>query len=117
MLSSVAVDATFVAKSGFWDDGEGRCSPFRMSPFIQVQCILQNKGAFITTHSEFRCKKKKKYLWLLEPLKSLTFVDTEMEVLVRSAINRDVGLGTPQYSESCSVIATPLFQVPEANTH
>lgn len=110
----MAVDAAFVAKSGFWCDREGWCSPFRMSPFIQVQCIIQNKGVFITTHSEFRCKK---ISVASRALKSLTFVNNEMEVLVKSAIDGKFGLRTPKYSESCSVIATPLFQVPEANTH
>ena len=41
--------------------------------------------------------------------------NNEMEVLVKSATNRDFGPGTPKYSESCPAIATPLFQVPEGN--
>lgn len=39
-----------------------------------------------------------------------------MEVLVKSAINRDFGLWTPKYSESSPATATFLFQVPEGNT-
>lgn len=46
-------DAVFVENNGFWHGGEGQRSPFRMSPFIQVQCIMQNKGAFITAHLKF----------------------------------------------------------------
>lgn len=51
-----------------------------------------------------------------EPLKSLTVDTNETEMLVRRAINRDFGLGTPKYRESCPAIATPLFRVPEGNT-
>lgn len=47
-----------------------------------------------------------------DPLKSLTVVNNETEMLVKSAINRDFGLGTPKYRESCPAIATPLFRVP-----
>lgn len=75
-------------------------------------------------HEEQRCfynnslnvQMLKKCLWILEPLKSLMFVNHEMEVLVKSVINRDSGLGTPHYSGSCPVIATYLIQVPEADT-